>query len=137
VELADTSAWAWSRSDPDLRRDFDRLIAWDEIATCDMVKLEILYSARTGREFDELLEDVDALQCCSVGPDEWSRALQVYRELAQQGGMHQRSVKHPDLIIAAAAEAASLPVLHYDEDFERIAEVTGQAHRWIAPRGTL
>jgi len=31
----------------------------------------------------------------------------------------------------ATAEAAGLPVLHYDEDFERIAEVTGQPTEWI------
>jgi hypothetical protein len=27
--------------------------------------------------------------------------------------------------------------LHYDADFEHIAATTGQAHAWIAPRGTL
>jgi predicted nucleic acid-binding protein len=39
--------------------------------------------------------------------------------------------------IAAAAEAAGLTVLHYDEDFDRIAEVTGQPTRWLADRGGL
>jgi predicted nucleic acid-binding protein len=137
VKVADTSVWAWSQSDPDLDREFRRLLAWDEIATTDMVKLELLHSARNGDDFDELLDELEALRCFPVGPDEWSRALHVYRELAHQGEMHQRSVKHPDLLIAAAAEAAGLPVLHYDEDFERIAEITGQEHRWLAPRGTL
>lgn len=42
-----------------------------------------------------------------------------------------------DLIVAAAAESAGLAVLHYDGDFERIAEVTGQPHEWVAPRGAL
>jgi predicted nucleic acid-binding protein len=46
-------------------------------------------------------------------------------------------VKHPDLLIAAAAEAAGIAVLHYDEDYERIAEITGRAHRWLAPEGSL
>ena len=32
----------------------------------------------------------------------------------------------PDLLIAAVAELAGLTVLHLDEDFELIAEVTGQ-----------
>jgi len=26
-------------------------------------------------------------------------------------------------------------VIHYDSDFERIAEITGQPHEWIVPRG--
>ena len=53
------------------------------------------------------------------------------------GGLHHRSVKIADLIIASAAEAAGATVLHYDADFDRIAEITGQAVRWIAPRGSL
>ena len=46
-------------------------------------------------------------------------------------------MKHPDLLIAAAAEAAAVTLLHYDEDYDRIAEVTGQATRWLAAKGSL
>jgi predicted nucleic acid-binding protein len=46
-------------------------------------------------------------------------------------------VKHPDLLIAAAAEAAEIPVVHYDADYDRIARITGQPTRWLAPQGTL
>jgi predicted nucleic acid-binding protein len=46
-------------------------------------------------------------------------------------------VKHPDLLIAAAAEAAGVTVLHYDEDYDRIAEITGQPTCWLAPTGSL
>jgi hypothetical protein len=28
-------------------------------------------------------------------------------------------------------------VLHYDEDYDRIAAITGQEVRWLAPRGSL
>jgi len=28
-------------------------------------------------------------------------------------------------------------VLHYDEDYDRIAGITGQDVQWLAPRGTL
>jgi predicted nucleic acid-binding protein len=41
------------------------------------------------------------------------------------------------LLIAAAAEAAGVTVLHYDEDYDRIAKVTGQPTRWLAPAGSL
>jgi predicted nucleic acid-binding protein len=67
----------------------------------------------------------------------FERALQVQRRLAHVGGLHHRSVKIADLIIAAAAEAVGATVLHYDADFDRIASVTGQAVRWVAPRGSL
>jgi predicted nucleic acid-binding protein len=125
VELADTSAWVWSRQ-------IDGLLEQNLIATCDMVRLELLYSARDAREFAELREDLGALTDCPIGADEWRRALDVYAELAAEGGAHQRSVKHPDLLIAAAAESAGVVVLHCDEDYERIAAVTGQPHRWLS-----
>jgi predicted nucleic acid-binding protein len=43
----------------------------------------------------------------------------------------------PDLLIAAAAEAAYLVAMHYDADYERIAEVTGQGHDWVVRRGSI
>lgn len=45
-------------------------------------------------------------------------------------------MKLGDLIIAAAAEAAELVVLHYDHDFDRIATVTAQPMDWVVPAGT-
>ncbi len=49
----------------------------------------------------------------------------------------QRGRKLPDLLVAAAAEAFNLTVLHYDADFEHISTVTGQAHQWVVPAGTV
>ena len=43
----------------------------------------------------------------------------------------------PDLLVAAAAEARNLTVLHYDADFDRIAAVTGQPCQWVVPAGTV
>ncbi len=51
--------------------------------------------------------------------------------------MHHRSVKLNDLLIAAAAELGGATVWHYDEDYDRIAELTGQPVEWIATRGSL
>jgi predicted nuclease of predicted toxin-antitoxin system len=42
-----------------------------------------------------------------------------------------------DVLVAACAERAGLTVLHYDADFERIAELTGQPVQWIVPRGSV
>ena len=61
------------------------------------------------------------------------KARQVQRLLATK---HQRGRKVPDLLIAAAAEARSLSVLHYDPDFDRIAAVTGQACEWVVAAGS-
>jgi predicted nucleic acid-binding protein len=139
TELADTSAWSWSRrrSYPELRRAFDTALVEGELATCDMVRLELLHSARSAAEFAGIREELAALPDCPIHRDQWSRALWVYEQLSAQGGAFQRSVKHPDLLIAAAAEAADVTVLHYDEDYDRIAAITGQPTRWLAPMGSL
>ncbi|MBI2219151.1 MAG: PIN domain-containing protein [Candidatus Rokubacteria bacterium] len=62
------------------------------------------------------------------------RARQVQRLLAARG---LRGRKVPDLLVAAAAEANGLAVLHYDADFDLIARVTGQPCAWIVPAGSI
>lgn len=64
-----------------------------------------------------------------------NRAVEVQDVLA--AGSQQRGVKIADLLIAAVAEAAGLVVLHYDHDFDRISEVTGQRTEWILAAGRV
>jgi predicted nucleic acid-binding protein len=135
IELIDTSAWAWRERDPDVRAQVDVLIENEQAATCEPVVLELLYSARNVKEFRQIRTRLGVLENCPVDAAAWSRAFEVYEDLAARGGSHQRQVKHMDLLIAAAAETAGVGVLHCDEDFDRIAAVTGQPTRW-APRST-
>ena len=138
MQLADTSAWAWTRAiGGEQRAAFDEAVVNGDIATCATVRLELLYSTQNGDEFAQLDEDLAALPELMTDQAQWARAIEVYALLAQQGGLRHRAVKHPDLLIAAAAEAAEVEVLHYDEDYDRIAAITGQATRWLAPRGSL
>lgn len=104
---------------------------------CAPVMMELLYSARGPDDFHRMHRDYGTLVSCPIGPPQWDRALQVCGRLADQGPMHQREVGHADLLIAAAAEAAGVPVLHYDADFDLITEVSGIDTRWVRPRGTL
>ena len=62
------------------------------------------------------------------------RALEVRGLLAAKS--QHRSVPLPDLVIAAA-ERSGLTVLHCDADFDRMTNVTGQATRWVVPRGSV
>jgi predicted nucleic acid-binding protein len=57
--------------------------------------------------------------------------------LAEKGPLRHRCVPWQDLLVAAAAEHAEIPVVHYDRHFELIAELTGQPVRAIAPIGSL
>jgi predicted nucleic acid-binding protein len=137
IELADTSAWFASRRNPEVRASFDADVTAGRIAICDMVKLEVLYTARNADELTSRRDELDDLPQCPIGPAEWARALDVYEAISRQGGSHHRRVRHADLLIAAAAEAAGVGLLHYDEDYEAIVAVTGQPARWIAPRGSI
>jgi predicted nucleic acid-binding protein len=65
----------------------------------------------------------------------WSPSAIEVQGLLAQGGQH-RSVSIPDLLVAATAERHGPTVLHYDDDYDRIAVITGQKAEWIVPRGT-
>ena len=132
----DTSAWHHA-GNPAVAQSWRRHLDSDALGICDQVRLEILYSARSGPDYDTLAGRLASLRPIPCGPDEFRRALDVQQRLAHVGGLHHRSVKIADLLIAAAAEAAEAVVWHYDADFDRIAEMTGQPARWIVPRGSL
>lgn len=40
-----------------------------------------------------------------------------------------------DLLIAATARRHRVTVLHYDEDYDRIADITGHPSRWVVEPG--
>ena len=134
--LVDTSAW--HRVDnPVVAARWRTLLASDEVGICDQVALEVLYSARNAADYDRTKSNLAGLIPVPMTADTFNRALAVQQRLAHIGGLHHRSVTIADLLIAAAAEQADLPVLHYDEDYDRIAAITGQPTEWIAPRGSL
>ncbi len=134
--LVDTSAW--HRSGHGLVADAwsDHLSA-DDLAICPQVRLEILYSARSAADYDDIRSELDGLRQIPTGDAAFERALEVQRTLAHLAGLHHRSVKVADLVISASAEIAGAIMWHYDEDFDRIAAITGQPCQWVAPRGSL
>lgn len=136
TELADTSVLILSRRSRAVGDWFAARLNADAFAICDMVALEYLMGARTGRDYDELQEALTAMRWVAIEAMDWTRAREVHRALAQQTVGGQRAVKIPDLLIAAAAERVDMNLVHYDEDYDRIAAVTGQATSWVVPRGS-
>lgn len=136
VYSVDTSAWHHS-TNPRVALVWKRHLESDQLGICDQVRLEILLSAQSAGDYDALAEELAALRALPTEASTFARALEVQRTLAHRGGLHHRSVKIADLVIAASAEAAEAVLLHYDADFDRISEVTGQDSEWIAPRGSL
>lgn len=137
MELADTSAWTTRFRNPAVRADFERRLLAGAIATCGIVRLELLWMAQDATEFAATRDELEGIEQLPIGPPEWERAVDVFHELARRGPLHHRQVKIPDLLVASAAESAGVGVCHYDRDFELIAQVTGQPVRAIATLGTL
>jgi predicted nucleic acid-binding protein len=104
------------------------------LARATISDLEIGFSARDAKEWDRLVGALEILTPIETTPEHVRRARQVQRLLAAK---HQRGRKVPDLLIAAAAEANDLAVLHYDADFDLIAKVTGQPCEWVVPAGSV
>ncbi|MGH3695964.1 MAG: PIN domain nuclease [Pseudonocardiaceae bacterium] len=95
------------------------------IATCPVVELEFLYSARSLADRLEKLRLLrDLFGWVPMGEHAWERAQEVQQMLTQAG--KYRSAGPVDLLIAAVAERERLTVLCDDHDFETIAVVTGQ-----------
>lgn len=112
------------------------LIMAGEIATCGIIELEILYSARREKDLVETRKERSlAYPRVPMTEQDFARAEDVLTLLAKSG--HHRAVSLPDLLIAAVAERAGLTVLHYDADFDIVASTTRQPTEWIAPRGSL
>ena len=131
--LVDTSVLARARQDI----VGDRLASLAQAGrlwTCGLIDLEVVYGSRA-RDVAEVIEERRALPEAPITAGVMHRALQVAGVMAA-AGLH-RGAKPVDLVIAAAAEAAGLAVLHYDDDYDRIASVTRQPMEWVAPAGSL
>ena len=91
-----------------------------------VTRLEAGYSARSGPELRAGWRQppLSSMPVEYLTPAIEDRAMDVLTLLADRG--QHRAPSIPDLIIAATAEMAGLTVLHAGQDFEVIAQVTGQ-----------
>lgn len=131
--LADKSALARSHL-PSVAQRLTPLYPSGRIATCPIIDLELLYSVRNGTEHSLLRRQLAAMPSFPVDGAVTGRAIEVQGLLAD-AGLHRLPVI--DLLIAAVAEINDLTVLHYDKDFDTIAEATGQRTEWVVARGSL
>jgi predicted nucleic acid-binding protein len=97
-----------------------------QVRITTVTRLEVGYSARSGPDLRAGLAQppLSAMPAEYLTPAIEDRSVEVLTLLADRGRHRAPSV--PDLIIAATAELAGLTVLHFDKDFDVIAEITGQ-----------
>ena len=105
------------------------------VARCTPTDLEAGFSSRSPETHRSMRRARSAWPFVTMDQSVLDRAVAVQDALANR--TQQRGAKIADLLIAAAADAAGLVVLHYDNDFDLIAEVTGQPTEWILPAGSI
>ena len=109
--LVDTSVLTRLGATP-VREQIESRAYLGELARAGVSDLEIGCSARSALEWDRFVSALDIFDLVETTAEHVQRARQVQRMLAAR---HQRGRKMPDLLlIAAAAEANGLTVLHYD-----------------------
>ena len=133
THLAETSALT-RLTRPVVRLALQPYVDAVALARCSLTDLELGFSAASARDWDRIQTVLSRFEVVPVIAETVDRANAVQRLLAERG---LKGRKVPDLLIAAAAELNQLSILHYDNDFELIASVTGQPHEWVVPRGSI
>ena len=105
------------------------------VARCMPTDLEAGYSSPNPAAHRRMRRLRSSWPFVAIDQRVMDRAVEVQDVLAERS--EQRGAKIADLLIAAAAEAAELVVLHYDRDFDLIAGVTAQQVEWIVPAGSV
>lgn len=102
---------------------------------CDLVRIELIRLAPNEERARAVAERLGAFEAIPMPAALWDRARDVQLLLSSDGS--HRRVPPADLMIAAAAETAGVSLVHYDRDYERIAQVSELDQIWLAPEGAL
>ena len=121
---------------PAVTQALSGLFEHGSVAICGLSALELVYAARSTEEHAAIEVMIGGLfEWLPTEDRDYGRAREVSGGLAKLG--HRRSVGIVDLVLAAVAERHGVTVLHYDADYDLIAEVTGQSCQWVVPKDSL
>jgi len=133
--LIDTSAWARMRA-PTVEKRLLAILQAAAAATCLPLDLEDGRGARNFRDAMTIrARRAEVMNDLPITPAVVTRARDIQLALTQRG--HHRAASPIDLIAAAAAAEYGAIVLHYDRDFDLIADAGGPRSEWVAPPATL
>jgi hypothetical protein len=122
VILVDTSAWVEFLRDtgsPICQRVDDLLAV--EIATCDVIRMEVLAGARNEQHLQQLRRLLARASTLPIEPVDYDAAAALYRTCRQRGSTARKLI---DCLIAAVAIRGNVPILHRDADFDTLAQHT-------------
>jgi predicted nucleic acid-binding protein len=119
--IVDTSAWWRFSSLPSTL--VDKAIVDDRLWITPIVRMEILYSARSTSEYTAVETELDGFRILRNDRAVTDAAMSALGELAQRSDGYHRVPLTDALIAAAAAEHGGIAVLHRDTHFNKLAEV--------------
>jgi predicted nucleic acid-binding protein len=132
--LIDKSAWVQQAYSDTARQRLESLRASKRLCVCAVTVAELLYSSRNAAEMQADADDLSLLGMLHINGEVEQQVTETMKLLAVKG--QHRAPSIADLFVAAVARTHNAIVLHYDKDFELIANATGQRHEWVIPRGT-
>jgi predicted nucleic acid-binding protein len=109
--LADKSA---------LERAAPETLELGEICLCAVVRLEMLYSARSADDYEQIENELAVFRELRTDAETIATAVSAHRELGRRG---RHRIPIPDLLIAACAAQHQAAVLHVDRHYDVLAEV--------------
>lgn len=133
--VVDTSAWARAHH-PSVRDSWKEALLGRRLRLSPVVRFEILFSARDGSSFDTLAERLSAVQAAPLNASVIRSAEHAMRALAHRSAGSQR-LPIVDYLVAASALELGAAVIHYDQDYDTLAELMGFQSVWLAPAGML
>ncbi len=103
---------------------------------CAVTDLEVLRSSVSPSDYEARRAAlISAYSELPITPDVMARALDTQRRMA--AASRHRGLSLADLVVSACAAAHGAVVVHYDGDYDLIADVTGQPAEWIVPAGSV
>lgn len=134
--VVDTSVWARTGLRPPVRQALAKRGETGILAMAPPVALEVGYSARDARAWDQTHDAMADLLVLPMSRCTYEIARDLQRDLWHHG--LARAVGCTDLLIAAVAIEGGATVLHYERAFEHLAQVRpGFRQEWVVPPGSV
>lgn len=130
--LVDTSAWMQARRDSRARELLLGAIERGDVRWCWPVRYELMVDARGADGIAAVERTVDSLREIPVDRGVQRAVLTIMRELAADGSHGAHRYPLTDLTVAAAAQHASIDILHFDQHLEQLGERLGTGAHWIS-----
>jgi predicted nucleic acid-binding protein len=127
VILVDKSVWvrATRQKDGSEAQELDSLLDRDEVATTDVVVVEVLQGTANEAEFERYSDEMEGLHYFPVTRATWLKAAELSCRLRREGAMTALA----DMEIATVALENDLEVYAVDADFSQVPGL--RRTRWM------